>query len=557
MRHYLEWFSGELRLLAVSLGTLCLLMGCDAAVDRAASTPVKPAASIPPRNESDDFFANGSVPRIRLQISESQEKGLREDPRRYVRCELIDGEGATLQDVGLKLKGAAGSFQELDGKPAFTLNANKFRKGQMFHRLDKFYLNNSVQDESYACEWLCSLLCRELGIPAPRITHARVWFNNRDLGLYVLKEGFDVEFLKRHFQDPTGNLYDGGFCQEIDADLEKDEGKGPGDRSDLRELVAACQESDPKIRKTRVAKILDVDAFLTFMAFEVMSCHWDGYVANRNNYRIYFDPQTGKARFLLHGMDQMFQDPEFPVFAPFPGLVAQAVRSDDETNERFRERVRKMLPQFAGEHLSQQIEMLHARLRPVIEEMHPEAAAGFDDQIAQLRDRLQNRAQSIARQLTEPDPPPWQTEDGPQVVDPVEPTALEDWEPRDESSQAELSIAEVDNQQILQIAVGDPGDCLASWRKRIGLASGKYRLTARMRTEGVVPLTDDRGTGAGLRISGVPRDNSLTGDSDWQELAYDFELLEEQQEVELVLELRATSGRLLIAQPVLIQRILD
>jgi spore coat protein CotH len=134
---------------------------------------------------------------------------------------VVEGE-APLTDVAVKLKGAAGSFQELDGKPAFTLNVGKFLKGQEFHRLRKFHLNNSAQDESYTSEWLCASICRDLGLPATRVAHARVWLNDRDLGLYVLKEGFDRNFLRRNFTHPGGNLYDGGFCQEIDAELERD-----------------------------------------------------------------------------------------------------------------------------------------------------------------------------------------------------------------------------------------------------------------------------------------------------------------------------------------------
>src|SRR6185436_20169429 len=102
--------------------------------------------------------------------------------------------------------------------------------------------------ESYLCEWICADLCRDAGVPAPRVTHARVWLNGRDLGLYVLKEGFDKPFLVRHFGSAAGNLYDGGFCADLDSNLEKDSGNGPDDHSDLRALVAACREADPAAR---------------------------------------------------------------------------------------------------------------------------------------------------------------------------------------------------------------------------------------------------------------------------------------------------------------------
>ena len=41
-----------------------------------------------------------------------------------------------------------------------------------------------------------------------------VKLNQRNLGLYVLLEGWDKRFLKQHFKDARGNLYDGGYGNE-------------------------------------------------------------------------------------------------------------------------------------------------------------------------------------------------------------------------------------------------------------------------------------------------------------------------------------------------------
>jgi hypothetical protein len=65
-----------------------------------------------------------------------------------------------------------------------------------------------------------------------------------------------------------------------------------------------------------------------------------------------------------------------------------------------------------------------------------------------------------------------------------------------------------------------------------------------MRTESVAAREDEQGTGAGLRISGGKRDNKLAGDSDWQAVKYEFEVLEDVRDVILVAELRATRGRM-------------
>ncbi len=507
-----------------------------------------PPTSTSQRDASDDFFESLAIPRIVLQLTDNQQQKLSQDARQYVRCTLILDEVKTFLDVGLKLKGAAGSFQGLSEKPAFTINVNKFNKQQSLYQLEKFHLNNSVQDELYTNEWLCSSICREAGIPATRVTHARVWLNDRDLGLYVLKEGFDHHFLKRHFLDPNGNLYDGGFCQDIDCELERDAGTGASDLSDLRELNDACMEVDPEQRRARMEQRLDVEDFVSFLAFEMMACHWDGYVANRNNFRVYFPPDTNRAHFLPHGMDQMFQDPGFQTFGNTPAIVASAFRSNDEWNAQFRRRVEQLLPLFEGDRLSNRVNELHQKLRPVIMQLNQEGVSEFDEQSVGLQERLRERYTNIAQHLTEPDPPipdPSMEQDGLLLeLEAGEVKAIAEWEPRQETEATQVaSFQTTEEEDLYSIDVGESNDCVASWRRTVLLLQGNYRFMAELQVNQVVPRqNDDRGIGAGLRISGQHRENALVGTSDWHETSYDFEIAEEQQSVQLVAELRATQG---------------
>lgn len=507
------------------------------------SEPPAAATDIPYKPQldaSDDFFENGVIPRLKIELKESQAKKLREDARRYAKCKLIettaDGE-TTYADVAIKLKGAAGSFRELDDKPAFTLNVHKHVKDQTFHTLEKFHLNNSVQDESYLCEWLCSDIARDAKVPATRVTHARVWLNDRDLGLYVLKEGFDEPFLKRHFGDASGNFYDGGFVQDIDADLEKDSGNGPDDHSDLRALQAACLEPDPEKRWPAIEERLDVDAFVSFMALELMTCHWDGYTPNKNNYRIYFEPQQDRAVFLPHGMDQMFGDPGFPILEYPESIVAHAVMHNPEWRRCYRERVAELLPLFESKRLHERLDVVLARLQPVVAELGEDFATSHADRVRELKERIAAREPNLREQLQNGDPTPLEF-DGDQPIE------LADWFPAQETDDTKVEEVELDGRKLYSLQVGDSGQCIASWRRRVLLAKGRYRLEARMKTEGVEPRTDDQGTGAGLRLSGSQRDNKLTGDTDWQTVSHEFEILEDVRDVILVAELRATRGRL-------------
>jgi hypothetical protein len=351
-------------------------------------------------DHSDSFFRLGEIPRLKIAIPNAELERLNQNNREYVRATLVENDKTEYRDIGIKLKGAAGSFRGLDDRPALTLNFDKFREGQKFHDLDKIHLNNSVQDASYLNEIICSELFLAAGVPTPRTTHARVWLNGRDLGFYVLKEGFDKIFLKRYFKDPTGNLYDSGLLQEIDAGLEKDSGEGPDDHSDLAALANVTRQGDPARRWKRLAELLDVDQFLTFMALEQMCSHWDGYCNARNNYRVYFDPATGRAHFFPHGMDQMFGDPNADVLHTPGAVVAQAVLSNPEWRMRYRERLAELLPLFAPpNNLFKRLDEIHARTRPVLAGMGEEHARQHDEQIRQLKGLLAARALNLKQQL--------------------------------------------------------------------------------------------------------------------------------------------------------------
>src|SRR2546430_53448 len=136
-------------------------------------------------NLSEEFFTNGPIPHLRIEVKGTNFAALQRNNRVYVRATVRDG-NTVYEDVGIHLKGAAGSFRDLNDTPALTLNFDKFQEHQKFHGLDKVHLNNSVQDASYMTELLCGELFRAAGVPAARTTHARVQLNGRDLGLYVL-----------------------------------------------------------------------------------------------------------------------------------------------------------------------------------------------------------------------------------------------------------------------------------------------------------------------------------------------------------------------------------
>jgi len=197
------------------------------------------AAAAEPGNRlvGNELFADRPIPRIAITIAEPELQKLRVQNRNYVSA-TVTVDDRVFKDVAVRLKGR-GSFRPLDDKPSFAVKFDEFVPRQKLFGLSKIMLNNSSQDTSLLSEYLATGLFRDAGVPAARVTHARVSLNGRPLGFYVLIDAMNKAFLKGHFKNATGNLYE-GYAKDIDQTLEHDGGP-PGDQSDLRALLAAAR----------------------------------------------------------------------------------------------------------------------------------------------------------------------------------------------------------------------------------------------------------------------------------------------------------------------------
>jgi hypothetical protein len=366
-------------------------------------------------------------------------------------------------DVGVHLKGQYGTFQNTEGKPSLTLNFDKFVPGQKFRGVDKLHLNNSVSDPTYMTEILCRELFRAAGVPVARAAHARVELNGRDAGLYVLVEGYNKTFLRRHFADAGGHLYDSEFMHDIDYPLKCSGDGGPPERSDLQALAAACEGAgkdgneegtltlDPSPirwergggeRLRKLGAMVDLERFYSFLAVEIMTCHFDGYARGINNYWVYHEPEAlgnksprasagrarlseraaflidpngalgesrptsasaGKLVFIPHGMDQMFYNPQSSLFPELKGVVAKAVLETPEGRERFRERCTTIFTNIFLR-LTDRVEELRASLRPEVATLGTNAVAEYDRAVTDLQQRIRARLAHLQKHLLAPPP---------------------------------------------------------------------------------------------------------------------------------------------------------
>jgi hypothetical protein len=489
----------------------------------------------------------GEVPVIELAIPAEGLKKLAQDPRMLVEFTLKEPGKPDLERCSIKLKGSFGSFRQInDARPGFSIRTAKVTD-QAFHGATKFQLNNCAQDGSMIHEQLAGEIARAAGVPASRCTHAYVTMNGKVLGVYVLKEGFDSDFLRPFFADTHGHLYDGGLHTDINPDLELDKGD-PKDKARITEFTNALREGDPAKRRDRLGRVLDIDAYLRHLAVENILVHGDGYSYRANNYRVYEDPSAGKFTFILHGMDNVFgvdawgqSSPRAYVFASplvaplYPGAsvtsVAQALWGDKQDlalRERFRQQARQVYAKaIQGRDWAKRAEEVVANLKARLLPVDPREAARAENRglegAAQVRRRLE-----IVR---------GQFEDAAKLGAPGGSIGLGSYLWNVSTDRGEVRETKAENRDCLYLRKAAPGGQVDA-RLPLALEPGRYRLTATIRTRGVAG-----GQGFRLRLGGegdrkdLP---TLTGDGDWREAAIEFTVA--QGDPTLVLELRAETG---------------
>jgi len=216
----------------------------------------------------------------------------------------VDGE--EVENVGVRKKGFLGSLSR--DKPSLKIKFNEYAAGRRLSGLRRMTLNNARQDPSFLNQCLGYELFRKSGIPAPRCNFATIKVNGADLGLYVHVESVRERFLARHFERNDGTLYEGtisDFRPDFIDTFEQKTNRENDDRLDLDAVVSVMDVADEEL-KAALEELIDLDAFFTFWAMEVLLGHWDGYAGNTNNFFVYNDPSSELIHFIPWGIDALF-----------------------------------------------------------------------------------------------------------------------------------------------------------------------------------------------------------------------------------------------------------
>ncbi len=310
----------------------------------------------------------------------------------------IDGE--TIEHVGIRKKGYLGSLSTI--RPSLKINFSTFVPGQTYSGMKRMTLNNDKQDPSHTHQVMSYALFRKAGVPAPRCNFARVTVNGEDMGIYSHVESIKKPFLARHFEDNDGNLYEGqiaDFTEELVSEFQRKTNEEAilsdstePDRSDLQRVVDALKVQDSELVEA-LEQVIDLDAFMTFWAMEVITGHWDGYTGNRNNFYIYHDPSSDLFYFIPWGMDGAFADDhafleDIPSSVYAWGAIAYRLYMYTETQWLYYAKLNSLLADIWNE------EELRAEVDRIEALVSPGAAA-----LAESLDFLTSRKTAIQNEL--------------------------------------------------------------------------------------------------------------------------------------------------------------
>lgn len=261
------------------------------------------------------LFADGQIIGIDIKLSLADIDALTKNPDVYVKADVdvtMANATTSLVDVGVRIKGKAGSLRTLDQKAAFVIKFNEYTKGQKLDGLTKLAVNNMVQDSSMIHERIGYMLFNAMDIPSARSGYARVSVNGELYGLYSTVESVsNNEFLSKWMGGDTGNLYEGAYGTDLVMGslntFDQDNGTFVN-YTDLAELTMALDAMTAENFMVEASKVIDMDRYVEFAATEIYIGHWDGYAVFQNNYFIYRRPDNNLWTWIPWGIDQTFKE---------------------------------------------------------------------------------------------------------------------------------------------------------------------------------------------------------------------------------------------------------
>lgn len=310
----------------------------------------------------------------------------------------------TLSDVGFRLRG---NTSRSAAKKSFKLSFNTFVPGRKYYGVEKVNLNAQHNDPSVSRAVICSDILEKMGLYSLRSSHVEVYINDEYYGLYVNTEHIDEEYVQSRFGNNDGNLYKCTYPADLvykgsnpslydDTVSEKppyelQTNKEVRDYSDLAHFIDVLNNTPIDQFRCELEKVFDVDSYLKYIVFDVLTANWDGPIFNKNNFYLYHNTETGQFQYLPFDLDNTFGIDWFGVnwtsrnmYSWSPSSEARPLYENILADPVYRDRYSYYMSQtlemvFGQSLLTESVSSLRDRLQPYIaDDQFYSATYGFD-----------------------------------------------------------------------------------------------------------------------------------------------------------------------------------
>ncbi len=267
-----------------------------------------------------DLLRDNVVHEVRLWLHPSDWNSLRANylDNTYYPAEF-EWNGLVVEGVGIRSRGNGSRRSD---KPGLRVDFNRFEPGQEFLGLKSLVLDNLAQDQTMMAERLSLALFRRLGVPAPRVAHARLFVNDILVGLYTLVEPVDKGFLKRRLDEDGGYLYDYEWVSDYNfeylgpdpalyspAPFEPQTHEKNPDPAPLVRMIRAIHETGDDEYAGTMSGYFDLHRLLDYLAVETFIADEDGVLGDwgLNNFYLYRFAEQDLSIFIPWDKDVTFR----------------------------------------------------------------------------------------------------------------------------------------------------------------------------------------------------------------------------------------------------------
>ncbi|HPM12227.1 MAG TPA: CotH kinase family protein [Bacteroidales bacterium] len=284
---------------------------------------------------SDYIFNQDTLYTLELTIPEKALEFIDQNPaaKEYIEGSLIFNQ-EKISPIKIRYKGSRGQFwsglsgdnpnnpsgSKVTTKLSLRLKFNETGVSGKFYGLQNLQLHSQNNDPSQIRERLAYKLYRDMGVPAPRSVHVKLYINGEYYGLYALTENIDKQFLSNNFFDATGNLYKDVWPTKVDGNTASSErdflmkletnilSKTNANiiTSFANELVQSEGIESMEIVRNR----MDIDKIISYIIVDRAIRNDDGafmwYGTSNHNYFWYETPKNRKVHLIPWDMDAVF-----------------------------------------------------------------------------------------------------------------------------------------------------------------------------------------------------------------------------------------------------------